>query len=64
MMNNQKPNEYFRVFAPGVPNVRVVSERFASEAEAKRYKREILLAYPAATVRIEKSIGFGVQNKK
>jgi hypothetical protein len=63
-MTNQKTNEYFRVFAPGVPNVRVVSERFASEAEAKRYKREILLAYPAATIRIEKSEELGGQSKK
>jgi len=63
-MTNQKTNEYFRVFAPGVPNVRVVSERFASEAEAKRYKREILLAYPAAMIRIEKSEELGGQNKK
>ena len=52
---NNKPNDYYRVFAPGVPNVRVVSERFNSEADAKRYKREILMTYPAATVRIEKT---------
>ncbi len=52
---NEKPKDYYRVFAPGVPNVRVISERFTSEADAKRYKREILMAYPAATVRIEKT---------
>lgn len=51
---NDKPQKYFRVFAPGVPNVRVVSERFSKEADAKRYKRDILMAYPAATVEIEK----------
>jgi hypothetical protein len=56
---NVKPNPYYRVFAPGVPNVRVVSERFANEADAKRYKREILMAYPAANVRIEKSDDLG-----
>src|SRR6266478_4252485 len=37
---NEKPKDYYRVFAPGVPNVRVISERFTSEADAKRYKRE------------------------
>jgi hypothetical protein len=63
-MNDQKPNEYFRVFAPGVPNVRVVSDRFTSEADAKRYKREILMSYPAASVRIEKSNEFGGLKKK
>jgi hypothetical protein len=52
---NEKPKDYYRVFAPGVPNYRVVSERYNSEADAKRYKREILMAYPAATVRIEKT---------
>ena len=51
---NEKPKSYYRVFAPGVPNVRVVSERFTKEADAKRYKREILMAYPGATVQIEK----------
>jgi hypothetical protein len=54
-MNNDKPREYYRVFAPGVPSVRVVSELFNSEADAQRLKREILMAYPAATVRIVKS---------
>jgi hypothetical protein len=44
---------YYRVFAPGVPNVGTVS-RFTNEADAKRLKREILMAYPSATVRIEK----------
>ncbi len=52
---DEKPKDYYRVFAPGVPNVRVVSERFATEADAQRRKREILMAYPAATVRIEKT---------
>jgi hypothetical protein len=41
-----------------------VSERFTSEADAKRYKREILMAYPAAMVRIEKSDEFGGLKKK
>ena len=49
-----KPENYYRVFAPGVPNVRVISERL-TEAEAQSRKREILMAYPAATVRIEKT---------
>lgn len=52
-MDNQ-PENYYRVFAPGVPNVRVMSERL-TEAEAQSRKREILMAYPAATVRIEKT---------
>jgi hypothetical protein len=52
---NDKPKDYYRVFAPGVPNVRVVSERFTSEADAERAKRTILMMYPAATVRIEKT---------
>ena len=52
---NEKPKDYYRVFAPGVPNYRVVSERFTCEADAKRAKRTILMMYPAATVRIEKT---------
>jgi hypothetical protein len=32
---------------------------FTSEADAKRLKREILMAYPAATVRIEKTYEAG-----
>ena len=52
---NEKPKDYYRVFAPGVPNVRVISERFTTEADAKRAKRTILMMYPAATVRIEKT---------
>ena len=52
---NDKPKDYYRVFAPGVPNVRIISERFTSEADAKRAKRTILMMYPAATVRIEKT---------
>ena len=51
---NEKRQDYYRVFAPGVPNVRVVSERL-TEADARSRKREILMAYPAATVRIEKT---------
>ena len=51
---NKKPQNYYRVFAPGVPNVRVMSERL-TEAEAQRRRREILMAYPAANVRIEKT---------
>jgi hypothetical protein len=49
---NEKPKDYYRVLAPGVPNTQVVSERFTSEDDAKRLKR---MAYPAATVRIEKT---------
>jgi hypothetical protein len=52
---DEKPKDYYRVFAPGVPNVRTISGRFTSEADAKRLKREILMAYPAANVRIEKT---------
>ena len=51
---NERPKDYYRVFAPGVPNVRVMSERL-TEAEAHSRQREILMAYPAATVRIEKT---------
>ncbi len=51
---NEKPKDFYRVLAPDVPN-RDVSERFASEADARRRKWEILMAYPAATVRIEKT---------
>jgi hypothetical protein len=59
---SDKAKEYYYVFAPGVPNMRTVSERFASEADAKRLKREILMAYPAATVRIEKTDDSGRAN--
>lgn len=52
---NEKPKDFYRVFAPGVPGVRVVSERFTSEADAQRAKRTILMMYPTATVRIEKT---------
>jgi hypothetical protein len=52
---NEKPKDYYRVFAPGVPDVRAISERFTSEADAQSRKREILMAYPAATVLIEKT---------
>ena len=52
---NDKPKDYYRVFAPGVPNVRVISERFTSEADAQRVRRTILMMYPAATVRIERT---------
>ena len=58
---DKKPQNYYRVFAltplgcgSGMPNVRVMSERL-SEAEARSRKREILMAHPAATVRIEKT---------
>jgi hypothetical protein len=51
---DKKPENYRRVFAPGVANVRAVPERL-SEAEAQRRRREILMAYPAATVRIQKT---------
>jgi len=39
---DKRPNDFYRVFAPGIPNVRVVSERL-SEAEARSRKREILM---------------------
>ena len=52
---NEKLKDYYRVFAPDVPDVRTISERFTSEADAKRLKREILMRYPAATVRVEKT---------
>jgi hypothetical protein len=52
---DDKAKDYYRVFAPNVPNVRIVSERFTSEADAQRAKRTILMMYPAATVRIEKT---------
>ena len=58
---NEKPQDYYRVFAPGVPNVRVMSERL-TEAEAQRRRREILMAYPAATVWIEKTDESGRAN--
>lgn len=56
---DEKPQNYYRVFAllplhSGVPNVRVMSERL-SEAEARSRRREILMAHPAATVRIERT---------
>jgi len=55
---NENPKDFYRVFAPGVPNVRDMSERL-TEAEARSWKREILMAYPAATVRIEKTDASG-----
>lgn len=48
------PKIYYRVFAPSVPNFRAISERL-TEADARSRKREILMAYPAANVRIEKT---------
>ncbi len=51
---DKKSENCYRVFAPGVPNVRVISERL-TEADARSRKREMLMAYPAATVRIEKT---------
>lgn len=48
---SDKPKEYYRVSAVGIPNVPVVT----NEVDAKRLKREILMVYPAATVRIEKT---------
>lgn len=50
---NDKLKEYYRVSAVGIPNVPVVT----NEVDAKRIKREILMVYPAATVRIEKTEG-------
>jgi hypothetical protein len=52
---NQERKDYYRVFAPGLPKIRDIAERFATKAEAQRRKREILMAYPATTVRIEKT---------
>jgi hypothetical protein len=52
---NERPKDYYRVFAPGIPNIRVISERFTSEADAQRARRTILMMYPAATVRMEKT---------
>ena len=51
---DDKPKDYYRVFAPNVPNVPIISERFTNEEDAKRYERKILMMYPAATVRIKK----------
>ena len=58
---DKKPQNYYRVFAllplrcgSDLPDVRVMSERL-SEAEAQSRRREILMAHPAATVRIEKT---------
>ena len=42
---NEKPKDFYRVFAPGVPNYRDVSARL-SEADAQSRKREILMANP------------------
>ena len=52
---NEGPKNYYRVFAANLPNVRPISEPFMSEADAQRAKRTILMMYPAATVRIEKT---------
>jgi hypothetical protein len=52
---DHNPRDYYRLFVPNVPNVGTISERFASEADAQRAKRTILMMYPAATVRIEKT---------
>lgn len=49
---NEEPEDYYRVFAPGVQNERDISERL-TEADAQSRKREVLIAYPGATVRIE-----------
>jgi hypothetical protein len=55
---NERPKDYYRLIAPGVPNARVMSERL-SEADARSRKREILMAYPAPTVRIKKADEMG-----
>lgn len=53
---NEKPTNYYLVFGPGVASVPDISiERFATEADAQRRRREILIAYPAAMVRIGKT---------
>ena len=52
---NEKTKDYYRVFAPNVPDISIISERFSNEADAQRAKRTILMMYPAATVRIEKT---------
>jgi hypothetical protein len=59
-MKDKKLNEYFRVIASGVTNIRTISERL-HEADARSRKREILTVYPAATVRIEKADEFDRQ---
>jgi hypothetical protein len=51
------------VFAPNVPDASIISERFTTEADARRAKRKILTMYPAATVRIEKTDESGEQRK-
>lgn len=48
-----KATDYCRVVTSGVPGIRS-SQQCMSEAEAKRVKREILMAYPSATVSIVK----------
>jgi hypothetical protein len=52
---DHNPRDYYRLFVPNVPNLGTISERFASEADARRAKWTILMMYPAATVRIEKT---------
>lgn len=59
---DKKPENYYPVFAPGAPNVRVLSERL-TEAEAERRSRE-LMANPAATARIEKRMKRGGKGKR
>jgi hypothetical protein len=49
---NEKPKDFYRVVAPGVPNVRDISERL-TEAEAQP-EAGIIDGLPSATVRIEK----------
>ena len=53
--DERQTQNYYRVFAPGIPDARVISERFTSEADAQSAKRTILMMYPAATVKIEKT---------
>jgi len=52
---NDKPLNFYRVFAPSMSGVRVMSELFTNEADAQSAKRTILMMYPAARVRIEKT---------
>jgi hypothetical protein len=37
---NEGPKDYYRVFAPGVPNERDISDRFATQADTQSRKRE------------------------
>ena len=57
---SDKLKEYYRVSVVGISNFPVVT----NEVDAKRLKREILMVYPAATVRIEKTEESGRANNE